>query len=109
MLTAAFFIIGIAVLLGCLLAVLYLRTEGAAAPWFLALLAAKGRRSRPSAVETFRRHWRAAGIDGKVLHASEFGLLSGLREIVAVAPRREPIGAHGHARLIIVDYQLDGA
>ena len=38
MLTAAFVILGIAVLLGCLLAVLYLRTEGAAAPWPLAAL-----------------------------------------------------------------------
>jgi hypothetical protein len=37
-LTAAFVILGIAVLLGCLLAVLYLRTEGAAAPWPLAAL-----------------------------------------------------------------------
>jgi hypothetical protein len=38
MLIAAFVILGIAVLLGCLLAVLYLRTEGAAAPWPLAVL-----------------------------------------------------------------------
>jgi hypothetical protein len=38
MLTAAFVILGIAVLLGCLLAVLYLRTEDAAAPWSLAAL-----------------------------------------------------------------------
>jgi hypothetical protein len=38
MLTAAFVILGIAVLLGCLLAVLYLRTEGDAAPWPLAAL-----------------------------------------------------------------------
>ena len=38
MLTAAFVILGIAVLLGSLLAVLYLRTEGAAAPWPLAAL-----------------------------------------------------------------------
>jgi len=38
MLTAAFVILGIAILLGCLLAVLYLRTEGAAAPWPLAAL-----------------------------------------------------------------------
>jgi hypothetical protein len=36
MLTAAFVILAIAVLLGCLLAMLYLRTEGAAAPWPLA-------------------------------------------------------------------------
>jgi len=38
MLTAAFVTLWIAVLLGCLLAVLYLRTEGAAAPWPLAAL-----------------------------------------------------------------------
>jgi hypothetical protein len=38
MLTAAFVILGIAVLLGCLLAVLYLRTDGAAGPWPLAVL-----------------------------------------------------------------------
>ena len=38
MLTTAFVILGIAVLLGSLLAVLYLRTEGAAAPWPLAAL-----------------------------------------------------------------------
>ena|SRR5450631_259921 len=38
MLTAAFAILAIAVLLGCLLAILYLRTEGAAAPWPLAAL-----------------------------------------------------------------------
>jgi hypothetical protein len=38
MLTAAFVILAIAVLLGCLLAMLYLRTEGAAAPWPLAAL-----------------------------------------------------------------------
>ena len=38
MLTAAFVTLGFAVLLGCLLAVLYLRTEGAAAPWPFAAL-----------------------------------------------------------------------
>jgi hypothetical protein len=38
MLTAAFVILAIAVLLGCLLAISYLRTEGAAAPWPLATL-----------------------------------------------------------------------
>ena len=38
MLTTTFVILGIAVLLGSLLAVLYLRTEGAAAPWPLAAL-----------------------------------------------------------------------
>ncbi len=38
MLTAAFVILSIAILLGCLLAILYLRTEGAAAPWPLAAL-----------------------------------------------------------------------
>jgi hypothetical protein len=38
MLIAAFAILAIAVLLGCLLAILYLRTEGAAAPWPLAAL-----------------------------------------------------------------------
>lgn len=38
MLTVALVILGIAILLGSLLAVLYLRTEGAAAPWPLAAL-----------------------------------------------------------------------
>jgi hypothetical protein len=36
MLTAALAILAIAVLLGCLLAILYLRADGAAAPWPLA-------------------------------------------------------------------------